>query len=44
MFELMAAFVLYQFDAGPMWWGAFIALIVMDFLGSFYRVYNEEDK
>lgn len=43
MFELLVAFVLYQFDAGPMWWGAFIALLVFDFILSIYNGYNEGD-
>ena len=43
MFDLMAAFLLYQFDAGPLWWGAYVALIVMELLGGFHRGYNEEN-
>jgi hypothetical protein len=40
MFELLVAFVLYQFNASAAWWGAFIALLVGDFLFAFYRGYS----
>lgn len=43
MFELLVAFMLYQFDADPLWWFAFIGIIAFDFLIAFYTGYTQEN-
>jgi hypothetical protein len=41
MFELMFAYILYETDADSIWWAAFFAFLVMDFLFAIARGYRE---
>jgi hypothetical protein len=42
MFELLVAFILYQFEAGAGWWTVFAVLLLMDFINAFHTGYTEE--
>lgn len=42
MFELMFAYILYVTEAGPWWWTAFAAFLMIDFFFAFRRGYNNE--
>lgn len=40
MFELLFAYILYVTDADPIWWFAFAAFLVIDFIFAVRRGYK----
>ena len=41
MFELIVAYILYVTEAGPWWWTAFAAILMLDFYLAVRRGYLE---
>jgi len=41
MYVLIGAFLLYQFNASPMWWAAYGIVLVLNFLTAFIQGYRQ---